>query len=345
MNRALIIILTAGLGDLQVRAQSDFNTLVAGLRATVAATDLGRRNPSRVDELVTDYYNQAVQIRKEQNEVIPLTLYLSIEERLAEEGVGPGLSKDLVSAIVNRSAQIRGNLTNFSWSDVRPVLDDVREYIGKISDRQRAVNAILKAPRMLHAANWVKNYSDSVQTPSEKWEKAYQDLRNYANEFPAVTPPVVVATPMPTPIATPTPVPVKLLKPEKTEFTWDKWTIKITALDFVASVPSHFSRGDAKTPNPDSEFIRLNMLVTNSSHKGKGFVPQNALTIRIGENAFDAEDIELDSKAMYVSNIEPTVTRERDCYFEIPKAVIGNALTLHFEEGWSEKVDLHVSIE
>jgi hypothetical protein len=46
----------------------------------------------------------------------------------------------------------------------------------------------------------------------------------------------------------------------------------------------------------------------------------------------------------YVKYMEPTVTRERDCYFEIPKSVIGKSLILHFSEFLKEDADVEVAI-
>jgi hypothetical protein len=142
--------------------QADVNSLLSNLTATVAATDLGRRNPSLVKGIVNDYYYIAIRIRQEQDEVIPLELYLSIEVRLAEEGIGPGLAHDLVAAIVNRSAQMKGNVERFSWDDIRPLLEEVRNHIKNNGVAQETeVRAVLARSDIKHAANWVKNYADS----------------------------------------------------------------------------------------------------------------------------------------------------------------------------------------
>jgi hypothetical protein len=55
MKMALIITLAAGLftGNAYSDSDSDVYSLLASIRATLAASDLGRRNPSLVDSLVT----------------------------------------------------------------------------------------------------------------------------------------------------------------------------------------------------------------------------------------------------------------------------------------------------
>ena len=58
---------------------------------------------------------------------------------------------------------------------------------------------------------------------------------------------------------------------------------------------------------------------------GSTFVPQITLKIIVGNNAFDAEDLD-GSGVSYVSNIEPTLARERECYFELPRSVVKDSL-------------------
>jgi hypothetical protein len=96
------------------------------------------------------------------------------------------------------------------------------------------------------------------------------------------------------------------LQPAQTQLQWEGWDIKINELVFSDAVGS-------KTAGADSTFVKLGLTVQNISHKGQAFIPQNDLKIIIGEDAFDAEDI--DPNGEYMGNIEPTLVRQRACYF------------------------------
>ena len=71
------------------------------------------------------------------------------------------------------------------------------------------------------------------------------------------------------------------------------------------------------------------MTVTNAGHQSASFEPANSLKILIGDMAFDAEDFGLG----YGGNIQPTLTRWRDCYFELPKALLKDSFLIRFEGG------------
>jgi hypothetical protein len=45
-----------------------------------------------------------------------------------------------------------------------------------------------------------------------------------------------------------------------------------------------------------------------------------------------------------MDNIEPTLVRERDCYFEVPKALFKDSFTLRFSALLTESAEVHVSI-
>lgn len=101
------------------------------------------------------------------------------------------------------------------------------------------------------------------------------------------------------------------LRPSQTQLEWDGWNVTVTRLTLANSIRQSF--GEPKTADSDSEFVYLRMTVTNSSHEGQSFIPQNNLKIIIGDNSFDAED--LDSSLDYIKNIEPTLSRTRECNF------------------------------
>ena len=130
------------------------------------------------------------------------------------------------------------------------------------------------------------------------------------------------------------------LRPAQTQLEWDGWDVTITRLTFTNSVKRSF--GERKTADSDSEFVDLCLTVRNSSHKGQSFIPQNSLKVVIGDNSFDAED--LDAGLDYVKNIEPTLSRQRECYFELPKSVIKDSFLLRFAGFFTDTSDVPISI-
>lgn len=129
------------------------------------------------------------------------------------------------------------------------------------------------------------------------------------------------------------------LSPAQTQFTWDKWDVKIDTVQFQDSIQE--SRTE-KRPDSDSEFVYLKLTVKNADNHGKDFIPQNNLKVVIGENEFDSADI--DPNYEYTKNIEPTLVRNRECYFELPKALVKDSFTLRFQGGWTDTADILVTI-
>jgi hypothetical protein len=129
------------------------------------------------------------------------------------------------------------------------------------------------------------------------------------------------------------------LRPGQTQLHWNGWDVSITRLAFTTSVKSY---GEPKTADSDSVFVDLCMTVRNSSHEGQSFVPQNKLKIVIGDNNFDGED--LDAGSDYVRNIEPTLSRQRECYFELPRALVKDSFLLRFGGNFTDTSDVPVSI-
>jgi hypothetical protein len=130
------------------------------------------------------------------------------------------------------------------------------------------------------------------------------------------------------------------LAPVQTQLQWNGWNVEIHAIQFTDKITRSY--GSPKMPDADSEFVYLKLTVKNSSHKGQGFIPQNALKIVIGNNAFDAEDI--DPNFEYAKNIEPTLTRERECYFELPKDLVKDAFAIRFSGFLTDPVDVSVLV-
>ncbi len=131
----------------------------------------------------------------------------------------------------------------------------------------------------------------------------------------------------------------KTLTPEVTQLQWNGWLVKIDELNFKSSI----ERYGVKKAGPDSIFVHLAMTVRNNKNHGEAFVPQNALKIMIGGNEYDAQDLDVGA-ASYMDNIEPTLVRDRLCYFELPTSQVGNSLTLRFKEWLTEEKAVKVAI-
>ena len=124
------------------------------------------------------------------------------------------------------------------------------------------------------------------------------------------------------------------------ELEWTDWGVKINHLEFTDTVTRY---GAEKQADADSTFVYMDLTVTNISHKGSTFIPQNTLKIIVGDNAFDAED--LDGRGVsYVSNIEPTLARERECYFELPRRVVKDSFIIRFAGFLTEAKDISITI-
>ena len=165
MKMTLIIALAAGSFAANAYADYDVNAIVAGIRADLAASDYVRRNPSQLDAQVKLFYDGAVEIRRQQNEVIPLGIYLNIEQRLlGNYGLGTVYGLSLTSAIVNAAAQRRGDV-NITWEDVRPLLIRVSEFIKANAFKANTLNLKAAVNSVLHGMRtsdgWVKNYSEA----------------------------------------------------------------------------------------------------------------------------------------------------------------------------------------
>jgi hypothetical protein len=132
-----------------------------------------------------------------------------------------------------------------------------------------------------------------------------------------------------------------VLTPNATSFDWSTWKIAIRNLTFTDEVPEMF--GSQKTAGSDSIFVYFSFTVTNESHEGDDFIPQNNLKLMTGGNKYDAADIERSGES-YLSNIEPTLTRSRECYFELPRSQVGDYFTIRFKRMFGESRDLLVSL-
>jgi len=120
---------------------------------------------------------------------------------------------------------------------------------------------------------------------------------------------------------------------------WSGWLVKIDGLNFKSSI----ERYGVKKAGPDSIFVHLAMTVQNNKNHGEAFIPQNALKIVIGGNEYDAQDLDVGAVS-YMGNIEPTLVRDRLCYFELPTSQVGNSLILRFKQFLTEEKAVKVTI-
>jgi hypothetical protein len=199
MKMKLIIALAAGAFAANAYGDYDVNAILAGIRADIAATDYVRRNPSQLDAQVKLFYDGAVEIRRQQNEVIPLGIYLNIEQRLLENnGLGTVYGLSLTAAIVNAAAQRRGDV-NITWEDVRPLLVSVSEFIKTNEfDLKAATNSVLHGMRT--SDGWVKNYSEAYSKSN-----AQPTLKNDAGTATPSPEPSLKTAEQQSTIASPTP--------------------------------------------------------------------------------------------------------------------------------------------
>jgi tetratricopeptide (TPR) repeat protein len=129
------------------------------------------------------------------------------------------------------------------------------------------------------------------------------------------------------------------LIPAALELQWEGWDVKITGLYLTDNVKTYYGE---KTSQDDSIFVCLGLTVKNNNNHGESFIPQNNLKIIIGNNTFDAED--LDQGAEYTENIQPTLTRRRNCYFELPRSQTQGSFTLQLGGLLANKYNLEVCV-
>jgi hypothetical protein len=77
------------------------------------------------------------------------------------------------------------------------------------------------------------------------------------------------------------------------------------------------------------------------ANEGRSFIPQNCIKIIIGDDEFDAAD--LDEKFNYSSNIEPTLAEVRKCYFELPRRLVKDSFMVRFGGFLTETKDVNIS--
>ncbi len=135
------------------------------------------------------------------------------------------------------------------------------------------------------------------------------------------------------------------LTPDQPEFDWNGWHIKIGKIYMTATEPREFGQVDQEQEqshsHEESVFIAVSMTVKNSSRDGQPFIPQNTLKIELGGNHFDAQDLQgLDD----LGNIEPTLTKTRQCYFEVPKDLLNDSFVISFSEFLAQQKLLTVAL-
>jgi hypothetical protein len=99
--------------------------------------------------------------------------------------------------------------------------------------------------------------------------------------------------------------------------------------------------GETKNADATSILVYAELFVVNHAHEGRSFIPQDTLKIIIGDDEFDAAD--LDEKISYSSKIEPTLGEIRKCYFELPRRLVTDSFIVRFGEFLSETKDVIIS--
>jgi hypothetical protein len=130
------------------------------------------------------------------------------------------------------------------------------------------------------------------------------------------------------------------LVPDKTQLTWNSWDIKVRNI-FVSKSVDQIQQVSAAD---DTVFVVLALTVQNNSHEGARFIPQNAIKIVIGDDKIDAADLG-DEDWSYAKNIEPTLIRDRACYFEVPKALVKDSFIVRFSAFLTETQDINVTVK
>jgi hypothetical protein len=131
------------------------------------------------------------------------------------------------------------------------------------------------------------------------------------------------------------------LSADQYTFIWDHWDVRILDLSFRTRTSSGVME-QQEVASSDVIFVYVNMEVRNISHEGRAFIPQNSIKLILGANSYDAEDI--DPGWNNIKNIEPTLDRNRQCYFEVPRAELGDSFVLRFSEWLSDSQDIKVSV-
>ena len=169
ITKALLTLMAVASLTIATNVRADLlSERLSALRATCASSDYGKRHPGEwLNNVVVAYYNQAMEIRESQHNAVDLEIYVNIQEKLAEEGLGPGLTKNLIYAIIDRAAQNAGT-PEISWSEIHWLVEKVVCFLHENGHSQNSVNEILKAPAMRRSQDWIKNYfgSEPVATPT-----------------------------------------------------------------------------------------------------------------------------------------------------------------------------------
>lgn len=133
------------------------------------------------------------------------------------------------------------------------------------------------------------------------------------------------------------------LVPAETEVQWEGWEVKITKL-YTANEVDRGYGGETKAAPTGSVFVRLDLIVQNNNDHGVSFIPQNSLKIVIGKNSFDAEDCGKSSGPDDMENIQPTLVRDRHCYFELPTALVQQGFILRLTGFLESSHDIQVAL-
>ena len=121
-----------------------------------------------------------------------------------------------------------------------------------------------------------------------------------------------------------------VLSSPKAAFNWGDWLIETRDIT-------------CKRTGSGGVFVDLVMVVHNQGSHGQNFIPQNMLKLVIAGRFYDAEDI--DPKLENMRNIEPLFQARRECYFELPQALLeaSTSFCIRFQEPFGSPIDLEVT--
>jgi hypothetical protein len=110
------------------------------------------------------------------------------------------------------------------------------------------------------------------------------------------------------------------------EFELNDWRIRVDTLQYADSF-------GILRPNPDATFLVISLTVRNDRNTGETFIPQNWLKLIVAGKEFDCADL-----GVYLENIEPTLVKNRQAYFELPIALLNQPMSLQFKRNWFGEV-------
>jgi hypothetical protein len=109
--------------------------------------------------------------------------------------------------------------------------------------------------------------------------------------------------------------------------TWDNWGIDIYQVGYTSQVPATVSNKEA---DEGSLFIRVDFTVKNLDRRSHPFSPQVNMKLLWDGREYDGQDI--DPGLANLDWVEPSVTKTRAAYFEVPAEAKWQRVTIRFHD-------------